>query len=405
MGVNNLDQRAPALDVWVSLPQVGGSKTLLITPESSAPVAYTGGSLDGYSISCIPGTAGGKYVTEPIARGRNIYAQLLAGIRSALGAGWVADVYIELDARNRYQVALRLARTPATAWTEIRLRMPVVVDAIPSRWASARWLGFETADGQPMDIVFTSQTRNGIAGLWAVTKYGPVGLWQPEHTGWTTLADREPNYRVTTSPYDGRIETRLFWGVRDTTTMRWEMVHAAQVYRDRNADIPCEGWASAAHLARLRGVTLERLLPWMAHARPQYLGPTGDVSLWANDGVNNLSSDPAVHAYDPAWGCPIIAYLDPAAIAVSPVAHKGYPMMAFRSGNTIYPAGYNNVAYRHYTLQESVTLRSLTEDQLGARRLRVSIPFYDVTHPATYQYTTIGSTSTALEGPTMGGDY
>ena len=119
-------------------------------------------------------------------------------------------------------------------------------------------------------------------------------------------------------------------------------------------------------------------------------------------------SKPAV-PYNPSWGNPVILYLDP-----DEVGKPGYQMFgspAYISGST---GAVSNPRYllstdvtklRHLTLQEAVSMNSITEDQLGARRFRVNIPWYDVTNPGVYTRVTSAADDYPLENDGYGGDY
>lgn len=315
MGLSNLyDQKVPVLDAWTSFPLPQGlrlSYSGSITGgggTSSVPLErHSLTTLSGYSISCYPShqLLG---ATPALMQGRNLYAQLITHIRTTLpvGSNLQARMYVEPDTRGRWQVTIGIA-DPTIKLDSLELTMPLAYGNSHSlaeygdgtRWLSPEWLGFEPGNvNSTSSIVFTRSTHpKGGDGMYATTVYGTVGSWQPEHMGWTTVSDRTVNYRVAASPFSQRYETRLNWGQIDTKTLRLEMVHAADVMRDRNADIPCLGWAAAAHTAPLRGQTLERILPWWTRARPQMNPSTstvGDNSFWHKDGVEkDVDFDPA----------------------------------------------------------------------------------------------------------------
>ena len=119
-------------------------------------------------------------------------------------------------------------------------------------------------------------------------------------------------------------------------------------------------------------------------------------------------SKPAA-VYNPNWGNPVILYLDP-----EEVGKPGYQMFgpATRiAGSTglvtdhRYHLATVVTKMRHLTLQESVSLNNITEEQLGARRLRVSIPWYDVTNPGVYDHLVEAAGDYPLENDGYGGDY
>lgn len=306
MGVNNAtDQRVPVLDAWVSLPLYD---SLVTTNGQSNGLEGGASSLDGYSISCYPSHQLIGCTTN-IMRGRNLYAQLITAIRQTVLLRGHSDaecrMFIDKDDRDRWQVTIGIASSTITS---LKVSFDGTINPTTVSWANPRWLGFESLQDQPLEIVFEDTDHPlGGQGMYATTVYGPVGTWQPEHMGWTTLSDRTMNYRVTKSPYNSRTESRLFWGVNDMKTLRYEMVHAAALWRDRNADIPCEGWAAAAHMEKVSGTTAERVMPWWAQARPQRAERSSIIEeiLWHKDGAEEDTI-----FFDPSDLNPLI-WLDP----------------------------------------------------------------------------------------------
>lgn len=304
MGLNNLyDQSVPVLDTWVVYDSTGRDRLFIDgVPKTTYNPGHTIKTYAGYSISCYPShqLLG---VTPAIAQGRNIYAQIATMMRDAcVGAGVPcrAGMYVTQDARKAWQVSIGIVPTSSVFPDSIELDIPTPFDngEGPTSWMSVRWLGFDTQNGSFTRIKFIREVHpEGGDGYWATTVSSPIGLWQPEHMGWTTRSDRAVNYRVAASPFSQRFETRLNWGEIDTKELRYEMVHAADVFRDRNADIPCDGWAAAAHTTPLNRSTLERLLPWWTRATPQGKMTTNNPrynSLWHRDGAQeDIEFDPA----------------------------------------------------------------------------------------------------------------
>lgn len=119
-------------------------------------------------------------------------------------------------------------------------------------------------------------------------------------------------------------------------------------------------------------------------------------------------SKPAVF-YNPNWGNPVILYLDPDEVGKPGYQMFGEPISISGSTGTVtnlrYLLATDVTKMRHLTLQEGVSTNSITENQLGARRFRVSIPWYDVTNPGVYARVRSAASDYALENDGYGGDY
>lgn len=352
MSATPFDQSVPVLDAW--------------TQHDISFEAGSGGyqgTISGYCWTCIPFARG---TTQALTgylpadfRGKNKLLQLACIIQQQLGS----TVSAKFDFDNDGLMTLTLTFSGTVTF------MPNI-NRVESTRIDARNLGIVSpaADG----------TRMAYTG--SIVFRRPAGTWAPMHNTWTVTTDRQPQYRITASPYNHRYETRRYWGIQQFVTLSCLLVPYADIERSRAYDVPCTGWAAVANrqVGRAGLSTLEGILPWLASAEPTHAGVErgANVRTW---GVR--AGSPSSEQYVASMGRPTILYLQRELIG------QGYAFGAgvYEGGDptSIYgqrPMQYDDTLARHLTLVDGVTLESCKiNDAVANRYYDVAIPFRDVT--------------------------